>query len=151
MKPFLFIALGLGLTTAVAGPAEARKDPVYTGLIGNVAVSGYDPVAYFTQARPLKGSRSFTATYNGAEFRFASAANRDAFKANPAKYAPQFGGYCAWAVAHGYTASADPNVWRIVEGKLYLNYNAEVGRKWSKDIPGFIRSGNANWPKVLDD
>lgn len=150
MKPFLFIALGLGLATAVAAPAAARKDPVYTGLIGNVAVGGYDPVAYFTEGRPVKGSRSFVATHNGAEFRFASAANRDAFKANPAKYAPQYGGYCAWAVSQGYTASADPNVWKIVGGKLYLNYNAEVGRKWSRDIPGHIRSADANWPRVLD-
>ena len=151
MKPFLLIAIGLGLTTAAAGAAEARKAPVHTGLIGNTAVSGYDPVAYFTQGRPVKGERRFTVTYNGAEYRFASAANRDAFKANPAKYAPQYGGYCAWAVSRGYTASADPNVWKIVEGKLYLNYNEEVGRKWSKDIPGHIRSANANWPRVLDD
>ena len=151
MKPFRLVALGLGLAGAVAGPTDARKAPVHTGFIGNTAVSGYDPVAYFVQGRPVKGDRGFTATHNGAEYRFANAANRDAFKANPAKYAPQFGGYCAWAVSQGYTASADPNVWKIVQGKLYLNYNAEVGRKWSKDIPGHIRSANANWPRVLDD
>ncbi|MGL6042829.1 MAG: YHS domain-containing (seleno)protein, partial [Sandaracinobacteroides sp.] len=118
-------------------------------LFGKVAVSGYDPVAYFTSGKPMQGSKDFIATHAGAEYRFASAANRDAFKANPAKFAPQYGGYCAWAVSQGYTASADPEIWKIVDGKLYLNYNAEVGRKWAKDPAGFIARADGNWPKVL--
>jgi YHS domain-containing protein len=97
----------------------------------------------------VKGSAKFATTYQGAEFRFASANHLAAFKANPAKYAPQYGGYCAWAVSQGYTASADPSVWKIVGGKLYLNYNQEIGQKWSKNIPGFIASANKNWPSVL--
>jgi YHS domain-containing protein len=106
-------------------------------------------VAYFTEGRPVEGSKTFTATWNGATFRFASAANRDRFKATPQAFAPQYGGYCAWAVANGYTASGDPRVWKIVDGKLYLNYNAEVGQRWAKDISGNITRANANWPKVL--
>ncbi|MFQ3594665.1 MAG: YHS domain-containing (seleno)protein [Sphingomonadaceae bacterium] len=144
----LLAAAGLALL-APQLPALAGKAETHTGLFGNVAVSGHDPVAYFREGRPVRGSRTFTARYKGAEYRFASAANRDAFIADPARYAPQYGGYCAWAVSQGYTASADPTVWRIVDGKLYLNYNAEVGREWEKDIPGHIRKANANWPKVL--
>lgn len=145
----LCAAAAAALLLAPAGPALAAKAPISTSLFGSVAVSGYDPVAYFTEGRPVEGSKAFTATWNGATFRFASAANRDRFAANPEAFAPQYGGYCAWAVANGYTASADPKVWRIVNGKLYLNYNAEVGARWAKDIPGNIAKANANWPKVL--
>jgi YHS domain-containing protein len=149
MKPLRLPLAALGLALAAAGPAAAASPPVYTGFLSHTAVSGYDPVAYFTTGAPMQGSKSFTAQHNGAEYRFASAANRDAFKANPARYAPQYGGYCAWAVSQGYTAPADPKVWKIVNGKLYLNYNAEVGQKWAKDVPGYIAKGDANWPKVL--
>ncbi|MGW8188925.1 MULTISPECIES: YHS domain-containing (seleno)protein [Sphingomonas] len=146
----LIAALGLGLATvAVPAPAFAKDAPVYTGTFSNTAVSGYDTVAYFTQGKPVKGSTEFRTTYNGAEWRFASAANLAKFRANPGRYAPQYGGYCAWAVSQGYTASGDPTVWKVVGGKLYLNYNQEIGAKWSKNIPGFIRAGDANWPKVL--
>lgn len=147
------VALLLALTCTAglvgAGAAAAQQSPVYTGWFGKVAVGGYDPVAYFTQGKPVKGEARFAHKWNGAEFRFASAANRDAFRADPARYAPQYGGYCAWAVANGYTASGDPRVWKVVGGKLYLNYNAEVGRTWSRDIPGNIAKGNRNWPSVL--
>lgn len=149
MNAMRMILVAAGLAAAVAQPALAAKAPVYTGLFGKVAVSGYDPVAYFTSGKPVEGSKDFTATWNGAEYRFASAANRDKFKADPARYAPQYGGYCAWAVSQGYTAPADPKVWKIVDGKLYLNYDASVGKKWSADIPGYIAKANANWPKVL--
>lgn len=146
----LIAALGLGFATvAVPAPAFAKDAPVYTGTFSNTAVSGYDTVAYFTQGKPVKGSTEFRTTYNGAEWRFASAANLAKFRANPGRYAPQYGGYCAWAVSQGYTASGDPTVWKVVGGKLYLNYNQEIGAKWSKNIPGFIRAGDANWPKVL--
>lgn len=114
-----------------------------------MAVSGHDPVAYFTQGRPVKGDARFTTRWNGAQWRFASAENLAAFRANPARYAPQYHGYCAWAVAQGYTASADPTVWRIVDGKRYLNYSRSVGQNWERDIPGHIRKANANWPAVL--
>ncbi len=135
---------------AIALPAHAEKAPVYTGSFSNVAVEGYDAVAYFTEGKPVKGDKDFATEYNGAEFRFASQANLDAFKADPVNYAPQFGGYCAWAVSQGYTAKGDAEVWRIVDGKLYLNYNRKVQSDWEKDIPGFIQSANSNWPNVLN-
>lgn len=129
--------------------AQAADRPVYTGFFSNVAVGGYDVVAYFTERRPVKGERGFAHDYNGAQWHFASAANRDRFIAEPERYAPQFGGYCAWAVSEGYTASADPAYWKIVDGKLYLNYDASVQKKWEADIAGHIRKAAANWPAVL--
>lgn len=149
-KILIALAASVGIAlAATTSPAAAKTDPVYTGVLNNVAVSGYDTVAYFTVGKPVKGSSSFTTTYKGAEFRFANAANLAKFKANPAAYAPQYGGYCAWAVSQGYTASGDPTVWKVVGGKLYLNYNREVGQRWEKNIPAHIQSANRNWPKLL--
>lgn len=147
----VFVAIAIGGAGAVVAPspAFAAKPEVYTGLIGKTAVGGYDPVGYFTQGKPVKGDAAFTATHKGATYRFASAANLAKFKANPAAYAPQYGGYCAWAVAQGYTASGDPKNWKIVGGKLYLNYNDEIQARWEKNIPGFIADANKNWPGVL--
>ncbi len=146
---FAVFASGILLAVAAPSAAEAKTDPVYTGILNNIALSGYDATAYFSQGRPVKGSSAHKVNYKGAEFHFASAANAAKFKANPAKFAPQYGGYCAWAVSQGYTASGDPQVWKIVGGKLYVNYNREIGNKWEKDIPGFISSANKNWPKIL--
>jgi YHS domain-containing protein len=140
----------LALILAAAAPAQAAQDPVYTGTFSDLAVSGYDPVAYFTEGRPVEGSGDYSYTWNGAVWRFASQANLDAFSANPAKYAPQFGGYCAWAVSQGYTASTDPQAWKIVDGKLYLNYDLDVKKTWEQDVPGNIAKGEGNWPKVLE-
>ena len=142
------LALAIGLTAAPS--AFAEKDPIETGLFGNTAVDGYDTVAYFTEGQPVKGSNDFTTTYNGAEFKFASQANLDAFLAEPEKYAPQFGGYCAWAVSQGYTAPGNAKYWAIVDGKLYLNYNKKVQKDWDVDRAGFIRTANEIWPKVLE-
>jgi YHS domain-containing protein len=141
--------IAAGLAAATPQPAQAAKAPVYTGFASSLAVGGYDPVAYFTTGRPVEGSSAFSLTWQGATFRFASAANRDLFRASPARYAPQFGGYCAWAVSQGYTAPGDPRYWRIVDGRLYLNYDARVQRRWEADIPGFITRAQANWPSVL--
>lgn len=137
-------ALGLAVNAARAG-----KPATYTGLVRGVAAGGYDVVAYFA-GKPAEGSREFASEYNGATYRFASAANRDAFAANPARYAPQYGGYCAWAVANGYTAKGDPEAWSVEGGKLYLNYSKSVRSDWLKDVPGNIAKGDANWPKVLE-
>ncbi|WP_326520696.1 YHS domain-containing (seleno)protein [Leptothoe spongobia] len=116
-----------------------------------LAIRGTDPVAYFTQGGPVAGSTEFTHTWNNATWQFATAENRDLFVANPEQYAPQYGGFCAWAVSQGYTASIDPNAWRIVDGKLYLNYNKGVQRQWERDIPGNISQANANWPGILEE
>jgi YHS domain-containing protein len=146
----IFVSVGLGCSLALLPTRGfAKTEPVYTGTFSNVAVSGYDPVAYFVSGRPVKGNSSFKVNYKGAEYLLANAENLAKFKANPAAYAPQYGGYCAWAVSQGYTASGDPNVWKIVGGKLYLNYSREVGSRWEKNIPGHIRSANANWPQIL--
>ena len=145
------LILALALATAVLpGAAMAAKPPVYMAPFSQVAAGGYDVVAYFTAGRPVKGNPQFATQWQGVAWQFSSAANLAKFKANPAAYAPQYGGYCAWAVAHGYTAKGDPLQWRIVGGKLYLNYNADVQSKWVQDIPGYIRQGNAAWPNVLD-
>jgi len=137
------------LVQSSLSPAFA-KEPVYTGTFSSLAVSGYDPVAYFTQGKPVQGSGDHEYEWNGATWRFSSAENLNSFKSDPLAYAPQYGGYCAWAVSQGYTASSDPEVWRIVEGRLFLNYSKDVQQKWEKDVPGFIAKADANWPKVLD-
>jgi len=129
-------------------PAMAAEKPVYTGLLNNLGAGGYDVVSYFA-GTPAEGKKEFETSWNGAEWRFATAANRDLFLKTPEKYAPQFGGYCSWAVSQGYTAPGDPEVWSIVDGKLYLNYDKDVQTRWNKDIPGFIAAANKNWPTVL--
>ncbi|MEM0899208.1 MAG: YHS domain-containing (seleno)protein [Pseudomonadota bacterium] len=131
------VALGLNIPDAEA------KTNVQSGF----AVAGYDPVAYFDGA-PKRGSSEFTATHGGATYRFVSAANRDKFVANPARYAPQYGGYCAWAVAQGYTAKIDPTAYSVVNGKLYLNFNRSIRSRWENDIPGNIAAGDNNWPNL---
>jgi YHS domain-containing protein len=146
----LLAMVGAGaLTISWPRGARAAKDPVYTSLFGNVALSGYDPVAYFTDGRPVEGRPEFELAWNGATWRFASAEHRDLFKAAPERYAPRYGGYCAYAVSQGYTASADPQAWKIVDGHLYLNYNREVQRTWEQDTPGYIAKADHNWPGVL--
>lgn len=134
---------------AAVSPAAA-KDPVYTGTFSSLAVSGYDTVAYFTAGKPVAGSSDHEFEWNGATWRFSTPENLASFKADPEAYAPQYGGYCAWAVSQGYTASSIPDAWRIVDGKLYLNYSKGVQADWTKDIPGFIAKADTNWPKVLE-
>ena len=112
---------------------------------------GYDvPRLMLGELEAVCGSSDFSHTYNGATWHFASATNRDTFAANPARYAPQYGGYCAYAVSEGYTTSTTPKAWKIVDVKLYLNYSKRVQRRWEKDIPTRITNANANWPKVLE-
>ena len=114
-----------------------------------VAIRGYDPVSYFTQQKPVRGSAAFKAEHRGSTFYFASQANRDAFAANPTKYAPQYNGFCAYGVAGGYKAAIDPAAFTVVNDKLYLNYNSGVQRQWRADTPGFITKADKNWPQVV--
>lgn len=143
--------LSIGALVAVfalaALPAFA-VDPVNTSLFG-VAMDGYDPVSYFTTGKPMKGTKAHSLEHAGATWRFASAENLALFRAAPARYMPQYGGYCAWAVSEGYTADGDPAIWKIVDGKLYLNYNQDVANKWLADMAGHIQRADANWPKIL--
>ena len=141
------------LTLGVLGAAAlallafaATDDPVYTSTFSNLAVGGYDPVAFFTDGKPVKGKDEFEMEYQGATWRFASAEHLEKFRETPEKYAPQYGGYCAWAVAQGKTAAGDPRYWTVVDGKLYLNYSKGVQKRWAEDIPGHITQADANWP-----
>lgn len=159
----LALAAGLGLTLATATMTRAQS-PLFNALPqllaqapdifadrNGLAIRGTDPVAYFTEEKPVRGSAEFEYEWMGSTWRFASAENRDLFSENPDQYAPQYGGYCAYAVANGYTASIDPNAWRIVDGKLYLNFNRRVQNLWQQDIPGHIAKGDANWPAALNE
>lgn len=126
----------------------AEKPPVYLDASG-VALRGYDPVAYFTDGKPVKGSKQFSVAWMDATWYFSNEAHREVFKSDPEKYAPRFGGYCAYAVSRNYTWAGDPRVWRIEDGKLYLNANSEAQQLWEEDVPGNIMKGNAYWPGVL--
>lgn len=126
----------------------ASKPPIFQK--DGIAINGYDPVAYFTQSAPVEGSADHMVSYMGAAFHFASAENAAMFEANPENYAPQYGGYCAYAVSKGGTAKTDPDAWTVHDGKLYLNFNRTVRGIWSDDIPGNIAKADANWPDVLD-
>ena len=130
-------------------PAFADKPPIYTPAFSNLAVGGYDSVAYFKEGQAVKGEKAFSTTWNGAQFQFATKANLDAFVKAPSRFAPQYGGYCAWAAAQGKTALGDPPVWKIDNEKLYLNYNADVQRKWESDTPGLILKADKNWPQLM--
>lgn len=143
-RSFLVSSAAFLSAVSVSTIAFARKNFSVRG----VAIRGYDTVAYFTEGKPVKGKSSIKTTWNGSTWQFSSQENLDKFKANPAKYAPAYGGYCAWAMAQGYTASTIPEAWDIKDGKLYLNYNLSIRKKWRTDIPGHIKKGDANWPNV---
>ncbi len=132
-----------------ASPAFGLE-PIFSNFLGQ-AIRGYDPVAYFKERKATEGEKQFVYEWKGATWYFASQQNREDFIQSPEKYAPQYGGYCAWAVSQGYTASIDPEAWHIHENKLYLNYSKGVQRTWSQDIPGNIQKGNKNWPTLLAD
>jgi YHS domain-containing protein len=129
-------------------PALAAQAAIYTPPFSKLALEGYDPVSYF-DGQPARGDAKFTATRQGAQYHFASARNLARFQANPDAFLPQYGGYCAWAVSNGYTAKGDPTAWKVVNGKLYLNYDATVQKRWVADIPGNIAKADHNWPQVL--
>lgn len=142
------------LKSAVLGSAIALSSFSFAADIdmsvdaNDIAIKGYDTVSYFTQSTPVKGSHEFTATHKNAIYYFSSAENRDTFRANPAKYAPQYGGYCAMGVALEKKFETDPNAWRIVDGKLYLNLNKDIQKKWLTDVPGHISTSEQNWPEI---
>lgn len=135
--------------TSIYLPAAAAQSRIYTGLVKGVAVGGYDPVAYFTEGKPVKGSEDITLKHEGVTWRFSSEANRDAFKADPAKFAPQYGGHCAYAMAKGSLAKGDPEAWTIHNGKLYLNFSNSVRARWQKNIPGYVKQADVNWHRII--
>jgi len=146
----IFVAVALVTApTALIAPAFADVAPVYTQKNSDLALSGYDPVAYFTLGEPTEGSEAFSTEYQGAKFLFASQENLDLFLANSDQYAPQYGGYCAWAAAKGKTAAGKPEHWAIVDGRLYLNYSRRIQRKWDADQAGFIAAADEKWPDIV--
>ena len=128
--------------------ALAGQPQTYANRDG--AIRGYDPVAYFTLGDPTRGDKTYTTRWQGAIYKFASAENLALFKSDPERYSPQYGGYCAYAVAKGSIAQIDPEAWTIVNGKLYLNFSPAIRKRWNQDIPGNIRAANKNWPGVLN-
>ncbi len=143
----VLLALSLGLVSA-PGPAHAKE--LISQTFGGVAIRGYDPVAFFTEGQAVKGSDEFAYEWLGAIWRFASAEHRDLFAADPVKYAPQYGGYCASGMIDGATASADPENWRIVDGKLYM-YVSPGGRSWANNAPENIKQADVQWELLRAD
>ncbi|MFA6273873.1 MAG: YHS domain-containing (seleno)protein [Candidatus Paceibacterota bacterium] len=127
---------------------QGQSSEVFSNKKG--AINGYDAVAYFTESKPVVGDTKFSTKWKEATWYFSSKENLAAFKANPEKYAPQFGGYCAYGTSQGHKAPTDPEAWTIVDGKLYLNYSKDVKKKWSKNQKELIEQANAEWPKIKD-
>jgi YHS domain-containing protein len=138
----------LGLFMAGFSALSLAGGEVNTTYFGNKAIEGYDPVAYFKEKKPVEGKDAYSHEWNDAKWLFSSAENLKLFKENPEKYAPQYGGYCAYAVAKGKTAGIDPDQWTIVDGKLYLNYSASVNKKWLGKRDQFIIDADKNWPEL---
>ena len=147
MKAFILIFV---IMFSAAAPAYADKPAIYTSWQNNLAISGYDTVSFFS-GKPLAGKPEFTYVYDGAEWRFSTRGNLELFKTNPDAFMPQYGGYCAWAVAMGKLAKSSPEHWSVEDGKLYVNFNARIQRRWEKDITGFVRKANDEWPAILKD
>ena len=147
--------LVLGATALCVGAAALAAPPV-NALKGHApesgtdaAIRGYDTVAYFTDARAVPGLDAHSTEWNGARWKFASAEHLALFKASPEKYAPQYGGYCAFGVAQDHLVGVEPDKFKIIDGKLYLNYNAKVQDAWLKDPDGFIRQADTKYPQLL--
>jgi YHS domain-containing protein len=145
----LALAAALTVPPLAAQTAAGAKVLINTDRQG-LALEGYDPVAFFVDGRPVQGSAAYRASYLGAEYRFASEEHRTAFEAEPAKYAPQFGGYCAYGVSQGHTAPVRIDTWQIVGGRLLLNYSQSVKRKFDADQAANLQKADANWPGVVE-
>lgn len=135
------VSLAMFVLTALGGLSVGKSQ------MTNVAIKGYDTVSYFTAGKAVQGSELFPFQWHGMVWYFSSKENMDLFTASPEKYAPQYDGYCAWAMSEGREAQTNPEVWKIVSGKLYLNCSMEAYKKWSRDIPGNVKKADANWVK----
>jgi len=143
-------AVMLGLLAAGAAYAAAETN-ITSGLTlkgPGLAMHGYDVVAYFTEGQPTRGVAAHSTVYKEATYRFSNADHLAAFEKNPEKYVPQYGGYCAFGVSVGAKFDGDPLLWKIVDGKLYLNLNEEIQATWKKDIPGNVTKANRNWKEI---
>ncbi|MGB3455514.1 MAG: YHS domain-containing (seleno)protein [Litorimonas sp.] len=149
MRALLAVLL-LALASCTAPVAEASKPEIYTSWRNDIAVDGYDVVS-FHAGRPVRGRTEFSARYRGVTWRFDTQANLDLFETNPAAFAPQFGGYCAWAVAMGKLAPGNAEHWHVEDGKLYLNYSVRVKKRWDALRDEFIDAAEENWPALLSE
>ncbi|AQP35261.1 MULTISPECIES: YHS domain-containing (seleno)protein [Vibrio] len=140
----------LGLLLLFVSSVSLAEDEIYTSFLSNKALSGYDTVAYFTKGEPVKGSSDFSTLYKNAQWYFSSKENLELFLNNPNQYAPQYGGYCAWAVSEKNDfAPGDPNQWAIVDGKLYLNYDKKIKTLWDANQAVHIQQADKNWPNLI--
>ena len=146
-RTFLASTAAIPAATLLAQTAAAAEPPVFA--TGGVAINGYDPVGYFTEGKAVKGSPKHTVDWDGATLQFASAENKVMFEGDPEKYAPKYGGYCAYAVSKGGTATTDPDAWSIHEDRLYLNYSKSVRALWAARKRHHIKQADMNWPNVL--
>jgi len=135
-------AIALAFSSIVSAGNDTETD------VNEVILAGHDAVAYFTEGKPVKGNANYTAVYNGAIYRFSSPENRDMFRAQPSRYAPQYGGFCAYGMTFGKKFEVNGKAFEIVDGKLYVNKNEEVYQAWAEDIPKHIAEAEANWPSV---
>jgi hypothetical protein len=145
MKRVLVIVVAL---ISICSAVSAQKSPVYAPK--GIALDGYDAVAFFTQGKPVKGSSDYALRWNGAQWLFADKADLESFKKAPEKYAPQYGGYCAYGAAQGHKAPVEIDTWSVINNKLYLNYDQKVKSKWVKDEATYIESANKNWPLIMN-
>jgi YHS domain-containing protein len=141
----VILSLFVAMTSLIA---SAQKSEVF--IKSGVAINGYDPVAYFEQGQAIKGEDQFVYNWQGADWHFSNQQNLDSFKTNPEKFAPQYGGYCAYGLYEGHKAPTDPNAWTIVDGKLYFNYNLKVREMWRDKKEEKIKIADKNWPGLKD-
>ncbi|MGR3622685.1 YHS domain-containing (seleno)protein [Pseudophaeobacter sp.] len=149
MNAFKTLLSGAVLSVALATSALAAGVEINASSTG-LAMQGYDPVAYFTDGAPAKGSYKITSIFNDATYRFASEEHKAQFEANPEAYLPAYGGYCAFGTAMGFKFDGDPNHWKIVDNTLYLNLSQDIQTRWEGDIPGFVQNANTNWEDIAD-
>lgn len=145
MKQLLLL---ISFTAFLLAQVTAQQKKIFSK--NNIAVNGYDAVAYFTLNKPVKGFEEYSVTWQDSKWLFSTAEHASLFKENPEKYAPQYGGYCAYGCSRGYKVKSDPDAWSIVNGKLYLNYNLEVRELWNTDIEKYIKKADAAWKSIKD-
>lgn len=146
MRLFTFLKTSLLTAFILVSSHALAIEPIFSTKAG--AIRGYDPVAYFTVHKAVKGQKKLSTEWQDATWHFSSQANLDAFKRNPEKYAPQYGGYCAYGVSQGYTPEIDPQAFHVQDGKLYLNLSKVVLKRWKEDIPGYVHDADKNWPEL---
>jgi len=142
LKTFLAVSILAASSLTFASDIDMNAD------VNDLAIKGYDPVSYFNNTQPQVGNANYTATYKGGIYRFSTEKNRDIFNSNPAEYAPQYGGFCAFGVSMDKKFDTDPLAWKIVDNKLYLNLNKSVQKKWLTDVPSYLSTANESWDNI---